>query len=213
MSAKSAQLKEQVASLQKDLSSLAKRGAEMNAIRSEEHALFTQTKSDTSKGLEGVKLALKVLREYYAQDKAHAAAEGAGAGIIGLLEVCEADFSKALAEAETAEAAAVAAFDKETKENEIEKVTKEQDVKYKTQEFKGLDKAIAEASSDRSAVQEELDAVLEYLGQVKKRCIAKPESYADRKARREAEIAGLKDALEILENETALLQNGRRSLR
>merc|ERR1719271_1128355 len=35
MSAKSAQLKEQVASLQKDLSSLAKRGAEMNAIRSE----------------------------------------------------------------------------------------------------------------------------------------------------------------------------------
>merc|ERR1712032_25892 len=214
MSAKSAQLKEEVAALQQALSALARRQAEMNAIRSEEHALFTTVKADTEKGLEGVKLALKVLREYYAkEDKAHAAAEGAGAGIIGLLEVCEADFSKGLAEAESGEAAAAAAFEKETKENDIEKVSKEQDVKYKTQEFKALDKAIAETSSDRNAVQEELDAVLEYLGQLKKRCVAKPETYAERKARREAEIAGLKDALDILENETALIQNGRRSLR
>jgi len=214
MSAKSAQLKEEVAALQQALSALARRQAEMNAIRSEEHAVFTTVKADTEKGLEGVKLALKVLREYYAkEDKAHAAAEGAGAGIIGLLEVCEADFSKGLAEAETGEAAAAASFEKETKENEIEKTSKEQDVKYKTQEFKSLDKAIAETSSDRNAVQEELDAVLEYLGQLKKRCVAKPETYAERKARREAEIAGLKDALDILENETALIQNGRRSLR
>jgi hypothetical protein len=214
MSAKSAQLKEQVAALQAALAALARRQAEMDAIRSEEHALFTQTKADTEKGLEGVKLALKVLRDYYASDKAHAAAEGAGAGIIGILEVCEADFSKSLAETESAEEAAAAAHTKETKENAIDKVTKEQDVKYKTQEFKGLDKAIAEASSDRSAVQEELDAVLEYLGQVQKRCIARPESYADRKARREAEIAGLKDALEILESETALVQHSaKRSLR
>jgi len=214
MSSKSAKLKEEVAALQKALSDLTRRQAEMNAIRSEEHALFTTVKADTEKGLEGVKLALKVLREYYAkEDKAHAAAEGAGAGIIGLLEVCEADFSKGLAEAETGEAAAAASFEKETKENEIEKTSKEQDVKYKTQEFKSLDKAIAETSSDRNAVQEELDAVLEYLGQLKKRCVAKPETYAERKARREAEIAGLKDALDILENETALIQNGRRSLR
>merc|ERR1719277_889427 len=104
MSAKSAQLKEEVAALQQALASLARRQAEMNNIRSEEHALFTTTKADTEKGLEGVKLALKVLREYYAkEDKAHAAAEGAGEGIIGLLDVCEADFSKALAEAETGE--------------------------------------------------------------------------------------------------------------
>merc|ERR1719188_2503191 len=214
MSAKSAQLKEEVAALQQALAALARRQAEMNAIRSEEHALFTTVKADTEKGLEGVKLALKVLREYYAkEDKAHAAAEGAGEGIIGLLEVCEADFSKALAEAETGEAAAASAYDRETKENEIEKVNKEQDVKYKTQEFKALDKAIAEASSDRKAVQEELDAVLEYLGQLTKRCVAKPETYSERKARREAEIAGLKEALDILENETALLQKGRHSLR
>jgi len=214
MSAKSAQLKEEVASLQRALSSLTRGQAEMTAIRSEEKSLFTTSKADTEKGLDGVKLALKVLRDYYSKDdKAHTAAEGAGAGIIGLLEVCEADFSKSLAETQAGEAAAASAFDRETKENQIEKVTKEQDSKYKTQEFKGLDKAIAESSSDRKAVQEELDAILEYLSQLKKRCIAKPETYSERRGRREAEIAGLKDALEILENETALIQNGKRSLR
>merc|ERR1712194_420673 len=104
-------------------------------------------------GLEGVKMALKVLREYYSSDKAHAAAEGAGSGIIGLLEVIESDFSQGLAEFITVEETSAATYDKESKENEIEKTTKDQDVKYKNQEASDLDKAIAEASSDRSGVQ------------------------------------------------------------
>merc|ERR1712217_433675 len=157
-------------------------------------------------GLEGVKLALKVLREYYAKDKDHAAAEGAGANIIGLLEVVESDFTKGLAEMTATEEAAQAAYDTETKENEIEKTTKEQDVAYKTKEANGLDKAVADASSDRSGVQTELDAVNEYLSALEKECIEQAETYEQRKARFEAEIAGLKEALRILESETALIQ-------
>merc|ERR1740121_2081449 len=129
-------------------------------MRQRENKDYVASKADMEQGLEGVKLALKVLRDYYAQDKAHDAAEGAGANIIGLLEVVESDFSKGLAEMTAAEESAQATYDTETKENEIEKTTKDQEVAYKTKESTGLDKAVAEASSDRSGVQTELDAVL-----------------------------------------------------
>merc|ERR1712190_606443 len=148
MSARSAQLKEEVAALQKSLAELAASQAEMNKMRKAENAAFIQNKADMEQGLDGVKLALKVLRDYYAKgDKAHAAAEGAGHGIIGLLEVIESDFSQALAEFISVEETAAATYDKESKENEIEKTTKEQDVKYKNSEASDLDKATAEATS------------------------------------------------------------------
>merc|ERR1719229_209016 len=83
---------------------------------------------------------------------------------------------------------------------------KEQDVKYKSKESADLDKSVAETSSDRGSVQAELDAVMEYLRKIEEQCIAKAETYAQRKSRFEAELAGLKEALSILENETALLQ-------
>merc|ERR1719472_697034 len=83
---------------------------------------------------------------------------------------------------------------------------KDQDVKYKTAEFQSLDKSISELTSDKETAGTELSAVLEYYEKIKERCIAKPETYEERKRRREAEIAGLKEALAILENETAFMQ-------
>lgn len=207
MTAKSAQLKEGVASLQKQLADLSRSQAEMDKIRSEEKATYKANKAEMEQGVEGIKMALKVLRDYYGkEDKAHSAAEGAGSGIVGMLEVVESDFTKGLAEMTATEQASAADYSKESKENEITKATKSQSVKYKTKEFKALDKAISEASSDRATVKEELNAIIKYLGQLDSMCIAKPESYSDRKARREAEIAGLKEALTILDGEAVLLQ-------
>merc|ERR1712109_246987 len=134
-----------------------------------------------------------ILNDYYGStEKAHAAAEGAASGIIGLLEVCEADFSKNLAQITSDEELAVSEYEQVTKDNEIEKTTKDQDVKYKTKESKDLDKTSAELSGDRSEVQAELVAVQEYLTGIEGQCIEKAETYASRKERREAEIAGLK---------------------
>jgi len=205
-SSRSAKLKEEVATLQKELAALAGAQSEMDKLRAEEKAVFDKNSAEMEKGVKGVQLALKVLNEYYAKDKAHSSADGAGSGIIGLLEVCESDFTKGLAEMVAAERTAVSEYDTTSKENDITKATKDQDVKYKTKEAKGLDKDATEANADRDGEQTELDAVLQYYKGIQARCIAKPESYADRVERRKAEIAGLKEALSILAGEAVLLQ-------
>merc|ERR1712187_740970 len=87
-----------------------------------------------------------------------------------------------------------------------EKNAKEQDALYKKKEAADLDKTSGELSADRAGVQAELDAVLEYLSKIEAECTEKAETYANRKAGFEAEIAGLKEALQILESETALVQ-------
>merc|ERR1712242_245704 len=207
MSSKSAQLKGEVAALQEQLAKLAQSQVKMDTLRQEEKAAYTESRAELEKGLEGLKMALKVLTEYYAEsDKDHESADGAASGIIGLLEVCESDFTRDLAQVISDEESAVAEYEKVSKENEIEKATKTQDVKYKTKESKRLDEDSVELSGDRSTAQTELDATEETLAKLEDQCIDKAETYAQRKARHAAEIAGLKEALDILENETALLQ-------
>merc|ERR1719337_12620 len=145
--------------------------------------------------------------------KGHSKAGGAGGSIINLLEVCESDFASNLAKEETEEATRAEAYEQNTQENKVAKTSKESDVKYKTKESVSLDKTVAELSSDRDTTNTELSAVNEYWAKLTDRCVAKPESYEERKARREAEIEGLKEALTILEEETAFMQRGKRSLR
>merc|ERR1719240_1109226 len=175
--AQSKKLKEEVATLQKELAELAKSQAEMDDIRADEKAVYEKNKPEMEAGLKGVKLALKILNDYYAKaDKAHSSSDGAGSGIIGMLEVIESDFTKGLAEMVAAEQTAAATYEKETKENEIEKTTKTQDVKYKTKEAASLDKAVSELGSDRDSVQSELDAGNEYLESLDKKCTYKVES-------------------------------------
>jgi len=212
MTARSAAVKDSVVTLQKELAELAASQAQMDKMRAAENELFLEQKKELTMGISGVQMAMKTLREYYdGGDKDHAAASGAGASILGLLEVCLSDFTKSLAEATAAEDAAASEYSSTTMENKIERTAKDQDVKYQVKEAADLDKAVVEATSDRASTQEELDAVLEYLSKLKDMCIAKPETYAERADRRTAEISGLKQALSILEGEALLIQ--RKALR
>jgi len=205
--AASAKLKEEVATLQKELASMAKAKAEADQLRGEEKASYEKNSAEMKMGIEGIKKALQVLKEYYAKgDKSHESAEGAGAGIIGLLEVAESDFTKGLTEMTAEEETAAAEHEAYTKEDEIANVQKSQDVKYKTKEAAGLDKNVADLSGDLDTVSDELAAVLKGLDKLNDMCVAKAEPYAERKARRESELAGLKEALQILEGEAALIQ-------
>merc|ERR1719401_2921829 len=206
MTADSAQLKSSTATLQKELADLAATQQQMDKIRKEENALASGQKKELAAGISGVELALKTLREYYAQDKDHEAKEGAASSIIGLLEVVQSDFTKSLAEITAAEDSAQSEYEETTQANQIEKTAKDQAVKYQIKEAAALDKAVTEAAADRSSTQAELDAAVEYLTKLEDMCVAKPETYAERSERRTAEISGLKQALTILEGEAMLIQ-------
>merc|ERR1719163_762535 len=230
--AKSTGLKDDVKELQAELAAMSKEQAEMDKIRNEQHTDYVKAKKDLELGLGGVQKALEKLRAYYggaafvqsssadmtfmeqpAMPQKHTKSTGAGQSIIGILEVCESDFSKNLAKEEQTESDSQSEYDTQTQENKITKTTKEQDIKYKTQEFKSLDKSITELTGDKDTASTELAAVEEYYAKVKDRCVAKPETYEERTARRTAEIEGLKQALSILENETAFVQRKHRSFR
>merc|ERR1719263_2055783 len=88
--AASAKLKEEVATLQNELAAMAKAKAEADKMRAEEKATYEKNSAEMEQGIKGVKLALKVCD--------YSAAGSLSSGIIGLLEVCESDFTKGLTE-------------------------------------------------------------------------------------------------------------------
>merc|ERR1719253_448562 len=111
-------------------------------------------------GVEGITMALQLLRDYYAaptddafvqqpEVSVHAASGDAATGIIGMLEVAQSDFSKLLADAEVEEEAAAKAYEKMTHENEVAKTMKTADLKYQTKEVASLEKNVAEHKEDR----------------------------------------------------------------
>jgi len=212
----SVRLKGEVSELQAELAVISKSQAEADKLRSATHKAFVSAKADLEQGTEGIRSALKVLREYYASDEeallqqpaapgSHSKSGGAGGGIIAMLEVIASDFGKSLAGEEVDEDSAAVEYEKMSQINRISKSMKEKDVVYKTKEAVSLDKSTNEMSSDLESAASELDAVMEYKKGLIGACVVKPESYEEKVARRKAEVDGLKDALKILEGQ-ALLQ-------
>jgi len=218
---KIAKLKQEINTLMEELAKIAEEQQTADKIREEEKAAWTSAEADFSSGLEGVGMALQVLRDYYAEKEesllqtgaqthakvqTHAKAKketGAASGIIGMLEVVESDFSKLLAEGKAAEDQAVKIYEEQTTENKIATKTKETEVKYKTKDQKETEALLESLKEDIGGSQKELDAIEQYWEKLQPVCVAKPEPYEERKKRREAEIAGLKEALKILEEESA----------
>merc|ERR1719311_1932236 len=207
-----AKLTEEIATLQEELAAIAKAQAEADEIRAEEKAIWTEAKADYESGVEGVGMALQVLRDYYAEKEesliqqpapgaTHTKATGAATGIIGMLEVIESDFTKSLADGSAAEAMAIEAYEKLTMDNKIATTEKSTAVEYKTKDKKETEAMLEGLKEDKASAEKEYAAIMEYWEKLQPMCIAKPEPYAERKRRREAEIAGLKEALTILEEE------------
>merc|ERR550537_957545 len=212
--ASTAKLTEDIKVLEEQVAEIDAADAAATKIRAEEHEEYLTASKDLKDSAEAVAKAISVLTEYYSSasfvqtNEAPEFASNKGdiaSTITSMLEVAESDLSKLLAETEAAESSALAAFEELTKENKVSKATKMADAKSKAQEGKSTDVALSNYKEDKTSLTGELDAVLAYLDKLKPQCETKVMSYAERKAKREAEIEGLKEALQVL-SETALLQ-------
>merc|ERR1719235_1884571 len=221
-SATIAELTEAVKTLEAEIADIDKSQAAATEIRTKEKADNTAAISDFSQSAEAVVKAMGVLKGFYGGALIQTSAKvtskrpsfgGAktdtGSSIISVLEVAESDFTTLLAETETAEDEAAEAYEKQTKENEVSKTTKLTDAKAKESEIKSLTVQLGHSKEDFASTSAELDAVLAYIDKLKPQCEEKAMSYAEKKAAREAEIAGLKEALEILEG-SSFLQSSKR---
>jgi len=218
-----AKLTEEISTLEKEVAEIDAGQAEATKVRQEEHEEFVKASTDFRDSAAAVAKAIDVLSEYYNKaalvqvsattrlsTKQPAADFGSansdvGSTITSVLEVAESDFTQMLAEAEADESSAQAAYDKLTQENAVTKATKQGDAKGKTNEVKQLEVALGNYKENHATTSDELDAVLAYLDKLKPQCETKVMSYGEKKARREQELAGLKEALEILSGE-ALIQ-------
>merc|ERR1719201_2694282 len=190
--------------------------ATATALRNKEKATFRAVEKDLSESQEACAAATEVLREYYEgasliqtgqKTASQADEQGDGSGILGMLEVAESDFAQGLAEARTVEGAAQTEFDKLSKESKMLKATKSMEIKGKQSEVSSLKTTVSDLGSDKESITAELDAVLAYLDKLKPQCEVKVPSYEERKAAREQEIEGLKNALDILAA-PSLMQTG-----
>lgn len=207
-----AKLNEQIQALQQELNDMQQSQAKATKLRHEEAAAFAAQEKDLSESQVAVESALGVLREHYGASGAALLQQpegpsfGANQGdaasmILGILEQAAEEFSVNLAQAKASEQESVANFEKMVQANAVSKASKEASLKGKEAEVKSLAEMFQTVTSDKESVTAELDAVLEYIEKLKPQCTRKVETYEERKAKREAEVSGLKDALEILSAE------------
>merc|ERR1719420_284702 len=215
-----ATLTEDVKTLESEIAEIDKTQAEATAMRTKEHEEYVTASTDFRDSAQAVAKAIEVLKNYYegsfvqisVQTKAKqpefgAAKSDTASTIVSVLEMSEEDFTKLLAESEAAEDAAASAYAKLTDENKVSKAAKMAESKGKQSEIKSLSVELEHSKEDHASVSKELEAVLTYLDKLKPQCEEKAMSYAEKKAKREAEIEGLKEALSILEGGLALVQS------
>jgi len=221
-----AQLTQAIKTLEGEVAEIDKAQAAATKLRTEEHAAYAKASKDFRDSATAVAQAVEVLQNFYSgasfiqtgskiRSKSASSDESQGQGdtanvIISVLEMAQEDFTTLLAETEAVESEAAAAYTKLETENKVAKASKLAEAKGNESQVKSLTSQLTMSKEDKASTQQELDAVLAYLDKLKPECESKAMSYEEKKAARDAEIAGLKDALDILASPgAALVQTGR----
>mmetsp|Transcript_95246 Transcript_95246/g.183665 ORF Transcript_95246/g.183665 Transcript_95246/m.183665 type:complete len:672 (+) Transcript_95246:67-2082(+) len=205
---------EELAKLAKEQAALAEAMAEATADRQKEKATNEATIKDAVAAQEALKKALEILREFYSsvaeaslvQTKrqvpemaAYKGMGGSSKGVIGMLEVIESDFSRLETDTRASEDQAASEYKTFMADSQAAK-----DTKHKREVQLKLDKDQTEfeqeqVKKDLVSALRKLDAANKYYDELKPACLEVHVSYEERVARRQEEIAALRQAYEILD--------------
>jgi hypothetical protein len=212
---------QELATLSREQEQLTRSMAEATTLREAEKMENAAIVADAHAGVGAVKNALVVLREFYAKQtallqiggldrrqvpelEAYGGMGGEKKGVVGMLEVIESDFARLEADTKASEAQAASEYesfmadareDKQNKHNEEVKTSLAKDQKQFEQ---------TQTKKELALVDEELAAANKYYASLKPSCLEVHVNYEERAARRQEEIAALKDAYSILNEKSVL---------
>merc|ERR1719362_993902 len=185
-------------------------------LRNKDNSDNTATIKDAQESIEAINTAIGVLQEFYgaaaflqSASKAKQPQSDTAGVIIEYLQTAQEDFEKILQETETAEKTGLDGYEKDMQAAKVTLAKKKALIDGKTQERAGLKVMVGQVSEDLANATKAWEAATEYLKGKKEECSNKAMSYEERKRRREEEIAGLQEALEILSSDESFLQTGK----
>jgi len=215
--------------LQTDIADLKKAMLEASELRGEEKAENAKTVSMSAEGVNAVKMALNLLKEFYNKaafpqvskytppksdrdgktvgdlapevfDSKYAGSQSQSKGITGILEVILSDFERTQKKTEQDEKDSQAAFDKLEKDTDEDVSKKEKDIKTKDGQLADTKSDLVDAQQELIDAKSLLESSMGTLESLKAMCVNGEESWEERKQKREEEIEALKQAMEVLEN-------------
>jgi len=204
-----------------EISGLYKALKEAKELRAAEKAANAKTLADAAAGAEAVKFAITVLQDFYGTallqrtgrggvgirllepeifDGEYHGKQEASGGIIAILEIIRSDFERTSEVVGHEEAHATDEFEtleRDTNENIEVKQKGIAETQAHVTEFTDKLAEIQQKNKDAKAA---LDIALAQLEKLKGMCIEGGETWEERNAKREREIAALKEAMAILDN-------------
>merc|ERR1719456_1748156 len=119
-------------------------------------------------------------------------------GVMAMLEVILSDFANLEADTKANEAAGQKAYDDFMVDSKRTKATKQKKIEMDTADKAAAEATLAEDTKDLKGTQDELLAADRYYEKLVPQCIDQGQTFEERTAARESEIASLKQALKIL---------------
>lgn len=208
--AKVATLQSDVADLNAQLGELAQSLKEATAMRNKDQAHNDAVVKDSAESIEALSGAIKTLTEYYGASTAlvqtSAPKSDSANAIIEILQTAQEDFEKLKQDTEYAESRAVDAFENLVQEGDVTKTKKSALVEGKTNEIASVKVQLSQISDDLADAEKALQAANDFLKGTNESCANKAMSFEERQQRRQAEIEGLHEALEILSADESFVQ-------